>query len=187
MRAALVMSCAGLDAALKQSIRDCLEQLLEKNKQVREDFEKFIKKRISGEGDVLELAGGAKFLALVLAEREPRKRLIEEYIKELTGESLQSTEEIMRTTATLGLDDLSKPDELKRPGGALPFVQIRSLVRPAHATVGLSPRNSAHHASPALKSSAWPQASQMKTSTLIGMPAIESATTGSPAVPGGNT
>jgi hypothetical protein len=104
LRAALVMSCAGLDAALKQSIRDCLEQLLEKNKQVREGFEKFIKNRISGEGDVLELAGGAKFLALVLAEREPRKRLIEEYIKELTGESLQSMEEIMRTTAALGLD-----------------------------------------------------------------------------------
>lgn len=104
LRAALVMSCAGLDAAPKQSIRDCLEQLLEKNKQVRDGFEKFIKKRIGGESDVLELATGAKFLALVLAEREPRKRLIEEYIKELTGESLQSTEEIMRTTAALGLD-----------------------------------------------------------------------------------
>lgn len=105
LRAALVMSCAGLDAAMKQSIRDCLEQLLEKNRQVREGFEKFIRKRISGEGDVLELAGGAKFLALVLAEREPRRRLIEEYIKELTGESLQSAEEIMRTTSALGLDN----------------------------------------------------------------------------------
>lgn len=104
LRAALVMSCAGLDAALKQAIRDCLETLLEKDKQVREGFEKFIKKRISGEGDVIELASGAKFLALVLAEREPRKRLIEEYIKELTGESLQSAEEILRTTAALGLE-----------------------------------------------------------------------------------
>ena len=104
LRAALVMSCAGLDSCLKQSIRECLEQLLEKNKQVREGFEKFIRKRISGEGDVLELAVGAKFLALVLAEREPRRRLIEEYIKELTGESLQSAEEIVRTTTALGLD-----------------------------------------------------------------------------------
>ena len=104
LRAALVMSCAGVDAALKQTIRDCLEHLLEKNKQVRDGFERFIKKRISGEGDVLELAGGAKFLALVLAEREPRKRLIEEYIKELTGDSLQSSEEVLRTTAALGLD-----------------------------------------------------------------------------------
>jgi hypothetical protein len=104
LRAGLVMSCAGLDGALKQAIRDCLESLLEKNKAVRDGFEKFIRKRISGEGDVLELAGGAKFLALMLADKEPRKRLIEEYIKELTGESLQSAEEIMRTAAALGLD-----------------------------------------------------------------------------------
>ena len=104
LRAALVMSCAGMDAALKQTIRDCLESLLETNDQVRAGFQKFIRKRISGEGDVLELAGGAKFLALILAEREPRKRLIEEYIRELTGESLQSAEEIARTTAALGLD-----------------------------------------------------------------------------------
>ena len=104
LRASLVMCCAGLDAALKRSIRDCLAHLLEKNMQVREGFEKFIRRRISGEGDVLELAGGAKFLALVLADKEPRQRLIEEYIKEITGESLQSAEEVLRATAALGLD-----------------------------------------------------------------------------------
>jgi len=104
LRAALVMCCAGMDAALKHAIRDCLEQLLEKNAQVREGFEKFIRKRIGGEGDILELGGGVKFVAAVLAEKEPRRRLIEEYIKELTGESLQSAEEVMRTTAALGLD-----------------------------------------------------------------------------------
>jgi hypothetical protein len=104
LRAVLVMSCAGLDGSLKQAIRDCLEHLLEKSKVVRDGFEKFIRKRIAGEGDVLELAGGAKFLASLLADKEPRKKLIEEYIRELTGESLQSAEEIMRTAAALGLD-----------------------------------------------------------------------------------
>lgn len=118
LRAALVMGCAGLDATLKQSIRDCLETLLEKDNQVRDGFEKFIKKRISGEGDVLELASGAKFLSLILAEREPRRRLIEEYIKELTGESLQSVEEILRTSAALGLDQ----KELK-----LDITQVRGI------------------------------------------------------------
>ena len=105
LRAALVMSCAGVDAALKQAIRDCFEHLLEKSKLVRDGFEKFIRKRISGEGDVLELAAGAKFLALVLAEKQPRTKLIEEYIRELTGDSLQSVDEILRTTAALGLDN----------------------------------------------------------------------------------
>lgn len=104
LRAALVMTCAGIDAALKQSIRDCLEKLLESDRSVRDGFEKFIRRRIGGEGDVLELASGSKFLATVLAEASPRRRLIEEYIRELTGESLQSAEEIMRTTAALGLE-----------------------------------------------------------------------------------
>jgi hypothetical protein len=104
LRAALVMCCAGLDAALKRSIRDCLANLLDNNALVRDGFEKFIRKRISGEGDVLELPGRAKFLALVLADRAPRSRLIEEYIKELTGDSLQSAEEVLRAMAALGFD-----------------------------------------------------------------------------------
>lgn len=104
LRAALVMSCAGVDAVLKQTIRDTIELLLEKDKTVREGFEKFIHKRISGESDVLELAAGAKFLASIFADREPRQRLIEDYIKFLTGDSLQSAEEILRTVAALGLD-----------------------------------------------------------------------------------
>lgn len=95
----------GVDAALKQAIRDCFEYLLEANKQVREGFERFIRKRIGGEGDVLELASGAKFLAQVLAEKNPRVKLIEEYVRELTGESLQSADEILRATAALGLEN----------------------------------------------------------------------------------
>ena len=71
LRAGLVMCCAGVDAALKQAIRDCFEYLLEANKQVREGFERFIRKRIGGEGDILELASGVKFLAQVLAEKNP--------------------------------------------------------------------------------------------------------------------
>ena len=104
LRASLVMCCAGLDAAIKQVIRDCIDELLDKDAQVREGFEKFIRKRISGEGDVLELTSGAKFIALILADKKPRRRLIEEYIKELTGESLQSAEELLRTATALGID-----------------------------------------------------------------------------------
>jgi hypothetical protein len=104
LRAGLVMCCAGVDAALKQAIRDCFETLLEKNKLVREGFEKFIRKRIGGDGDVLEIASGVKFLAQVLADKTPRAKLIEDYIRELTGDSLQSADEILRTTAALGLE-----------------------------------------------------------------------------------
>lgn len=104
LRASLVMCCAGLDASLKQAIRDCLGFLLERSPSVREGFEKFIRKRISGESDVLEAAAGTRFLAQVLADPSPRTRLIEQYIRELTGESLQSLEEVMRACAALGLE-----------------------------------------------------------------------------------
>jgi hypothetical protein len=104
LRAALVMSCAGMDGALKQGIRDCLQHLLDTDDPVRDGFEKFIRKRVGGEGDILEVGGGAKFLARILADSSPRARLIEEYIRELTGESLQSAEEVMRTVAALGMD-----------------------------------------------------------------------------------
>lgn len=104
LRAALVMSCAGLDGALKQGIRDCLGHLLSTDQQVRDGFEKFIRKRISGENDILETGGGAKFLARILADETPRERLVEDYIRELTGDSLQSADEVLRTIAALGID-----------------------------------------------------------------------------------
>ena len=104
LRAALVMSCAGMDGSLKQGIRGCLQHLLDTDDQVRDGFEKFIRKRIGGESDILEMGGSAKFLARILADSSPRDRLIEEYIRELTGESLQSAEEVMRTVAALGMD-----------------------------------------------------------------------------------
>lgn len=103
LRAALVMSCAGLDAALKQAIRDSLPDLIEKDEQVRKGFEEFIQKRIAEDSARPEVRLGAKFLASVLADAQPRKRLIEEYIRELTGDSLHSAEEVHRTLGALGL------------------------------------------------------------------------------------
>ena len=43
-------------------------------------------------------------MSRILADRSPRDRLVEEYIRELTGESLQSAEEVMRTLGALGIE-----------------------------------------------------------------------------------
>jgi hypothetical protein len=72
---------------------------------VREGFEAFIQKRVGGQGDAQAAVSGAKFLASILASSEPRSRLIEEYIRALTGDSLQSVEEVFRAVAALGLDE----------------------------------------------------------------------------------
>ena len=105
LRAAVVMTCAGMDGALKQGIRDCLPHLLNNYDSVRKEFENFIRKRISNEDDAFNTGGGTKFLAQVLADDvSPRHRLTEEYIRHLTGGSLQSSEEVFRTIAALGID-----------------------------------------------------------------------------------
>ena len=105
LRAAVGMTCAGMDGALKQGIRDCLSHLLNKYISVREEFEKSTRKLITNEDDALNTGCGAKFPAQVLADDvSPRNRPTEEYIRHLTGGSLQSYEEVFRTIAALGID-----------------------------------------------------------------------------------
>ena len=104
LRAALVMTCAGIDGALKQGIRDCLPQLLEDDNSVKEGFEKYIRKRLSNDDNSFENGSGTKFLSQILVDKKgPRDRLIEEYILYLTGGSLQSYEEVLRTVSALGI------------------------------------------------------------------------------------
>lgn len=113
LRAALVMACAGIDASVKQAIRDCFERLFKMNEETHKDFQSFIQKRLAGDVDGDISAVGRKFLSKVLIEENPRKMLVEEYIKYLTGDSLQSFEQLMKTSAALGLDIRKRLNERK--------------------------------------------------------------------------
>ena len=104
LRAALVMSCAGIDASIKQATRDCFEKLFQRNEKGYELFQRFIQKRLAGDGDSGISSTGNKFLALILAETNPRQKLIVEYIRELTSDSLLSFEQLKKTSAELGID-----------------------------------------------------------------------------------
>jgi hypothetical protein len=100
LRAAVVFTGAALDAALKQLIRDMLPVLLERNEQAHEKFEAFAADRL-GTGEIAD----TKMIARYLTSPDPRARLIEDYIYELTGSSLQSAEEVQRTAGALGIND----------------------------------------------------------------------------------
>ena len=100
LRAAIVFTGAGLDATLKQLIRDTLPLLLEKNPQAHDKFETFAVGRL-GTTEIAE----AKMVARYLASPDPRKRLIEDYVYELTGSSLQSAEEVQKTAGALGIEN----------------------------------------------------------------------------------
>lgn len=103
LRAMLVMAAAGLDSMLKRLIRDCMPSLVKANSQVRDGLEKFVARSIRGDAETLEPLAGARFLGRVLAAESQQGQVIEEYIRDLTGASLQSAPELMRTVQALGL------------------------------------------------------------------------------------
>lgn len=106
LRAMLVFAAAGLDAVLKQLISDCLRDLAREDTIVQTELETFVTRQLRGEVDldVGDAMSGRKFLAKVLAAREPQARLIGLYVKDLTGESLQSHDQVLHAAKALGVD-----------------------------------------------------------------------------------
>lgn len=98
----VVFTGAGLDAILKQLIRDTLPALLEISAQAHEKLEAFATGQL-GTGELAD----TRMIARYLTSASPRKRLIEDYIYDLTGSSLQSAEEVQRVAGALGIDDQS--------------------------------------------------------------------------------
>jgi len=104
LRASLVFAAAGLDSMLKQLIRETIKQLAEKDAEVQNELETFVQRQIRGDSEDAETISGYKFLASVLVAVSQQDRIIEEYIRELTGNSLQSQDQVFKTAKALGLD-----------------------------------------------------------------------------------
>jgi hypothetical protein len=102
LRAAVVFTGAGLDATLKQLIRGSLPKLLESSEQAHDKFERFAAERL-GTGEIADTRAIARYLT----SPDPRTRLIEDYIYELTGSSLQSADQVQTTAGALGIKDAS--------------------------------------------------------------------------------
>jgi len=100
LRAAIVFTGAGMDATLKQLIRDTLPGLLDVSDLSHDKFEAFAGQRL-GTGEIAD----TKMIARYLISADPRRRLIEDYIYDLTGSSLQSAEEVGKVAGALGIND----------------------------------------------------------------------------------
>ena len=101
LRAMLVMAAAGVDAMIKQLIRDSLPALVMADPKVKEGLESFVSGQIRGEER--NTPSGRKFLAKVLAAPSHQAQVIEEYIGDLTGGSLQSADSVLSTANALGI------------------------------------------------------------------------------------
>ena len=105
LRSMLVFSMAGLDACLKQLIRDALPSLALKSVGVQRQLDDFVSRKISRDG----VAVDARFLARVLRSQDAQTALVSELISELTGGSLQSVQQLL---SVCGAFDLSNDQGL---------------------------------------------------------------------------
>ena len=95
VRAALVFAAAGLDSCIKHLIKDSIHSLSAFDLKVGEQLDKFVKKQIR--------ADSPDRLAVALLADSPRQSLVDSYIYELTGSSLQSFDELAKAAGALGI------------------------------------------------------------------------------------
>jgi len=98
LRAMLVMTAAGLDGMAKRLIRDSLPKLALSLTEARKGLRRFIASQLAATGE-----SAANFMADILSGQDHFGQVIERYIVQLTGGSLQSVDEILSTAAALGV------------------------------------------------------------------------------------
>jgi len=104
LRAMIAYAGAGLDASLKQLIRDTVRDLIRTRDDCRKKFLEFTRRHLVAAGTTPSIDIGR--LTEVLADdRLPQEVLFEKYEWELTGDSLQSVEQVERVCGALGITD----------------------------------------------------------------------------------
>jgi len=100
LRAMIVFAAAGLDALLKQLVKDALRTVCQGPS---DELDKFVQRQLRGEEDYLEI--DRRFLAGVLLDgSSPREALLDRFIGELTSSSLQSKAEVFKIMKSLSID-----------------------------------------------------------------------------------
>lgn len=104
LRAMLLFASAGLDSMVKQLIRDTLPIIIGRDAGAHKEFEKFVLKELHVKS--IESSLGAlnlKTLASLIIEDSPKNALIQELIKALISDSLQSVDQLLRVAAHFGI------------------------------------------------------------------------------------
>jgi hypothetical protein len=108
-RAMLIFACAGLDIFVKQLIRTKLFKLIEADKKAEAKFKEHVRRGISKDDKAV-----LNTVALALIDRNPREIFLADYVEGMTGESLQSVEELCKVSEASGLDTKTIFDGTKR-------------------------------------------------------------------------
>lgn len=104
LRAMVLFAASTLDAVVKQLIRDALFVVIERDEGAQSQLKAFVDRRLRrveraapepGRQGLLDV----RYLAEVIASGNPRLVLVNDLIDELTGDSLQSRDQLLRVAA----------------------------------------------------------------------------------------
>jgi hypothetical protein len=99
LRSLLIFAMAGLDASLKQLIRDAIPTLVTVSERSEERLEKFAVGRLEAGRTGLD----SQFLVGLLRSPNAHDALVQQFIDDLSRDSLQSIEQLLATCDALGL------------------------------------------------------------------------------------
>lgn len=111
LRAALIFSAAGLDSMVKQLIRDTLKLVIQKKPDARRQFSQHVKSRLERREPV-----DLQYLAAAISASNSTDFLQDEFIRELTGSSLQSKDQLLSVASYFAIrwEEITKaPNELE--------------------------------------------------------------------------
>jgi len=103
IRASLIFAAAGLDSVIKELIKGSIKSLAENDTEVQRGLEEYTRRQLRDNEDGSPKKNSANFIAKILVSASPYEQLIENYTQHLTGSSLQSVDELLRTSSALGI------------------------------------------------------------------------------------
>lgn len=98
-RAMLIFGCAGLDVFVKRLVKTKLPKLIAADQMAENKFRDYVKSGLKRDEKSLLSA-----VALAMIDPNPREALLEEYIGSMTGNSLQSVEQLSKVAGASGLN-----------------------------------------------------------------------------------
>lgn len=98
-RAMLIFACAGLDVFVKQLVKNKLPQLIIADRVAENKFKEYVKRGLKRDDKEI-----LNTVALALIDNNPRNIFLNEYIKNMTDDSLQSVKELRKVVDVSGLN-----------------------------------------------------------------------------------
>ena len=111
LRAMLIFASSGLDSMAKQLVRDALPRMIELDVGSEKMFQQFVARRLARNEGI-----NRPLLAELIADRQPRGRLLQDLVASLVSGSLQSVEELMKVAAHFDIPSsslVSKQEQLE--------------------------------------------------------------------------